>query len=248
MTFEIINYYWITIAFSVLGTLIIFNIRAPYGRHSSKKWGPMIDNKWGWVSMESPALLIMPLLSFFGPAPKTNLTYLLVGLWCFHYIYRTLVFPFKLKTINKKMPVIIVISAVFFNGVNGFLNGYFLGYINTYSIDINAYHVYIGFSLFLTGIYINRSSDRTLISLREKQDGYQIPNGRLFDKISCPNHFGEIIEWIGFAILAWNISALSFAIWTACNLIPRALNHHSWYNEYFEAYPQKRKAIIPYIL
>jgi len=72
MTFEIINYYWITIAFSVLGTLIIFNIRAPYGRHTSKKWGPMIDNKWGWVFMESPALLIMPLLSFFGPAPKTN--------------------------------------------------------------------------------------------------------------------------------------------------------------------------------
>ncbi len=56
------------------------------------------------------------------------------------------------------MPVIIVVSAVFFNGVNGFLNGYFLGYINTYSIDINTYHVYIGFSLFLTGYIENRSS------------------------------------------------------------------------------------------
>ena len=247
MTFEIINYCWIIIAFAVLVVLIGFNIRAPYGRHATKEWGPMIDNKWGWVFMELPALILMPLLSFFGPSPKTDLTYLLIGLWCFHYVYRTLVFPFKLKTKNKKMPIVIVLSAVIFNGVNGFLNGYFLGYMNTCAIDPHAYHVYIGFSLFLAGVYINRSSDRTLISLREKQGGYQIPSGRLFDKISCPNHFGEIIEWIGFAILAWNISALSFAIWTACNLIPRALNHHSWYHEYFEVYPQKRKAIIPYL-
>jgi steroid 5-alpha reductase family enzyme len=30
--------------------------------------------------------------------------------------------------------------------------------------------------------------------------------------ISCPNHFGEIIEWIGFAVIAWNLPALSFAV------------------------------------
>ena len=45
MTFEIINYCWIIIAFAVLVVLIGFNIRAPYGRHATKEWGPMIDNK-----------------------------------------------------------------------------------------------------------------------------------------------------------------------------------------------------------
>ena len=67
--------------------------------------------------------------------------------------------------------------------------------------------------------------------------------------ISCPNHFGEIMEWLGFAIIVWNIGALSFALWTAFNLIPRSLNHHKWYNNYFGNYPKKkRKAVIPFIL
>ena len=56
------------------------------------------------------------------------------------------------------------------------------------------------------------------------------------------------MEWLGFAIIAWNIGALSFALWTAFNLIPRSLNHHKWYNNYFSNYPKKRKAVIPFIL
>ena len=97
-------------------------------------------------------------------------------------------------------------------------------------------------------MYVNRSSDQYLISLREKQSGYQLPRGGLFESISCPNHFGEIVEWLGFAIIAWNISAVTFVIWTACNLIPRALNHHSWYKDQFNNYPESRKAIFPKLL
>jgi len=59
---------------------------------------------------------------------------------------------------------------------------------------------------------------------------------------------GEIIEWIGFAMMAWNLAALSFAIWTIVNLLPRAIDHHKWYRRYFAGYPEKRKAIIPFIL
>ena len=43
-----------------------------------------------------------------------------------------------------------------------------------------------------------------------------------------PNHFGEIVEWIGFAILSWSLPAFAFAIWTMANLVPRSLNHHQW--------------------
>ena len=96
-------------------------------------------------------------------------------------------------------------------------------------------------------MYINRSSDNKLISLRRENKEYQIPQGGMFDYISCPNHFGEIVEWIGFAIIVFNLGTLSFALWTAFNLIPRALNHHNWYINYFKDYPDKRKALIPYI-
>ena len=63
-----------------------------------------------------------------------------------------------------------------------------------------------------------------------------------------PNFFGEIIEWLGFAIMTLNLGSISFLIWTICNLIPRSKAHHNWYNENFENYPSKRKAVIPYLL
>jgi 3-oxo-5-alpha-steroid 4-dehydrogenase 1 len=81
--------------------------------------------------------------------------------------------------------------------------------------------------------------------LRKKQEGYQIPRRWLFKYISCPNHFGEIIEWVGFAVVAWSVPAVTFAVWTFCNLVPRALNHHEWYQENFEDYPKNRKAVLP---
>ena len=248
MSFIALNYFWIGIALVIFIVLVLFKIRAPYGRHTSQKWGAVMDNKWGWVLMELPALLTMPIIALYGNSQKTDLTYLLIGLWIFHYTYRTLIFPFKLKTNNKKMPLVIVFSAVFFNAVNGMLNGYFLGYLNTASIDLFGPGIYIGLALFIYGMVLNQKSDNKLISLRKRDTGYHIPQGGLFNKISCPNHFGEIIEWTGFAVIAFNISALTFAIWTACNLIPRALNHHAWYKESFEEYPKNRRAVIPYIL
>ncbi|MDC0459446.1 DUF1295 domain-containing protein [Crocinitomicaceae bacterium] len=248
MDFNTINYIWIGVALATFLSLVIFKIKAPYGRHSNAQWGPMISNKWGWFFMELPALVLMPVIALFGDSEKNELSYIIISLWVLHYANRTLVFPFKLKTKNKKMPLVIVGSAVLFNGVNGVLNGYFIGFMDPELLDLYSFHVYIGIAVFFLGMVINRWSDRKLISLREKQEGYQIPRGGLFEYISCPNHFGEILEWCGFAILAWNLPAVTFAIWTFCNLSPRSLNHHDWYQTKFDNYPKKRKAVLPYLL
>ncbi len=245
--FAQLNYIWIAIAILSLVSLVVFNIRAPYGRHANKKWGKMISNHWGWFWMELPAFLLFPILAIIGPREKDWLTWLLVGLWTVHYFNRTIIFPFRLRTRGKKMPLTIVFSALFFNGMNGFLNGYYLGYLapeNETAITIN---IYIGLLLFFGGMYINHGTDTRLISLRKYKEGYSIPQDWLFRWISCPNHFGEIVEWIGFAIVAWNLPALTFAVWTFCNLVPRALNHHDWYHENFNTYPNKRKAVFPWI-
>ena len=248
MDFILINYIWIGVALITFLSLVVFKIRAPYGRHSSESWGPMISNKWGWFFMELPALVLMPLIAFMGDSDKNEITYLLIGCWVLHYANRTLIFPFKIKTKNKKMPLLIVASAVLFNGVNGFLNGYFIGYMNPELINGIPPHVIIGVLVFFIGMGINRWADQKLISLREKQQGYQIPKGGLFEYISCPNHFGEIVEWCGFAIMAWSLPALTFAVWTFCNLSPRSMNHHEWYQEKFEDYPKNRKAVVPFLL
>ncbi len=248
MDFKTINYLWIGVAIVTFLALVLFKVKAPYGRHSNEQWGPMISNKWGWFFMELPALILMPLIALIGNSEKNELSYLIIGLWVLHYANRTLIFPFKLKTKDKKMPLLIVGSAVLFNGVNGLLNGYFIGFMNPELFDLASPHVIIGAVVFFVGMGINKWSDRKLISLREKQQGYQIPRGGLFEFISCPNHFGEIVEWCGFAIMAWNLPAITFAVWTFCNLSPRSLNHHEWYQEKFEDYPGKRKAVLPYLL
>lgn len=207
----------------------------------------MIANRWGWFWMEMPALIIMPALAWWGPSTKNALLVLLTGLWLLHYSYRTLIFPFQLHTRGKKMPLLIVGSALFFNLINGSLNGYFLGYLLPAETTLLSWNVLLGLPLFFVGMFINRMADRKLIGLRKEGTGYQIPRNWLFEYISCPNHFGEIIEWGGFALIAWNLPALSFAIWTCCNLIPRALNHHAWYREHFPDYPVQRKAVLPFI-
>ena len=228
--------------------LIHFNIRAPYGRHTRKGWGKMIPNKWGWFLIELAALLIMPLVAIFGTREKDVLSWVLIALWVLHYANRTLIFPFRLNTEGKKMPISIVFSAVFFNSVNGVLNGLYLGFFGPPDYLLFSPHVILGVSIFFLGLTINWVSDNRLIGLRKKKSGYFIPEGGLFNYISCPNHFGEILEWTGFAIAAWNAPALSFAIWSICNLLPRTLNHHAWYKEYFPDYPQNRKAVIPFLL
>jgi len=242
-----INYGWIGIAIITLLVLVVFKIRAPYGRHANDRWGGMIDNRLGWFLMELPAFLICPLLAIFGPSEKDSIEWLLIGLWSLHYFNRTIIFPLRIRTKGKKMPLVIVFSAIFFNGVNGFLNGYFIGFMEYSGGELLSINVLIGVAIFFGGMFINQYTDSLLIALRKEQKGYQIPRKWLFEFISCPNHFGEIVEWIGFAIIAWSLPALTFAIWTFSNLVPRALNHHAWYQEHFKEYPKKRKTVIPWI-
>ena len=235
---------WIFIGLCTFIYLIFSKTIAPYGRHSNSNWGITIDNRWGWFWMELPALVLMPLIILMSPVEKNGIIVLVLSLWVLHYFYRTILFPIKLKTKGKKMPLIIVVSAFIFNLFNGFFVGYEISNISQLEFGTNTF---IGLIIFFTGMYINRSSDNKLISLRQENKEYQIPNGGMFKYISCPNHFGEIVEWIGFSIIVLNLGSLSFALWTAFNLIPRALNHHNWYINSFKEYPNDRKAVIPFI-
>lgn len=250
LTIQYLAVIWIIVA--VLMFPFLLRITAPYGRHTQKNWGPMIDNRLGWVLMEFPSLLIFVLLVLLGPQPLSSPIWVLFTLWTIHYVNRSVIYPLRTKTRGKKMPVLIMFAAIFFNLINASINGYWLGFVAPpYPDDWMVDPRFIsGGIIFIVGFIINQASDKKLIGLRtESQIGYLIPRGGLFNYISCPNFFGEIIEWSGFALMAWNLPALSFAVWTAANLIPRALDHHNWYKRYFnEEYPKSRKAIIPFIL
>ena len=245
--FTILVLIWIGVALVTFPFLL--KIRTPYGRHTTKGWGPMIDNKLGWFIMEFPTLALFVYFYLTGPLEKDIYKWIIFSVFTLHYVNRIFIFPFRTRTKNKKMPLVIALSAVFFNLVNGSINGYWLGWFAEPYDQIALLHFIPGIIIFITGFSINQYADNKLINLRKKGDtGYYIPKGGLFNYISCPNFFGEIIEWTGFAIMAWSLPAFSFMIWTMANLIPRAINHHQWYKEKFDNYPDKRKAIIPYVV
>ncbi|MEZ4894132.1 MAG: hypothetical protein R3A50_05540 [Saprospiraceae bacterium] len=249
-SFNTITIVWIAIALFVHVTM--FYVTAPFGRHTSEKWGISINNNLGWIIMEFPSLAIMGYFLFKGTHSFDSYVWILFGLWIIHYTNRTIIYPFRIKPTPKKMPLFIVLSAISFNLVNAGLNGYYLAELaspDKYGTDwLYQPNFMAGITLFFLGMYINIKSDNVLINLRKPgETGYKIPHGFLFNRITSPNLFGEIVEWSGFALMAWNLPALSFMIWTMANLIPRAKNHHDWYHKNFSDYPSDRKIVIPYI-
>lgn len=209
----------------------------------------MIANKLGWILMEGWALVAC---WYFYLYYFNNNTYSLffVGLYTIHYINRSFIFPLRTKTDGKKMPLMIALSAMLFNSVNASSIGYYLSKVTVYpSGYFLQWNFMVGLLLFVTGFYINNQSDTMLINLRKPgEKGYKIPQGFLFKYISCPNLFGEMIEWLGFMLMVWNLAGVSFFVWTMSNLLPRALSHHKWYLQHFPDYPKERKAIFPFIL
>ena len=239
---------WIVIGAIVF--LVNLFIVAPYGRHASRKWGLLIDSRIAWPLMESPVLIIVVYFVLWNASSLSGVTWILAFLFVAHYVHRTFIFPLKIKGESKKMPINVILLAVVFNLFNGFFIGYYLGNFASYDNSwLQTLPFMLGALLFALGAYINWRSDVILFSLRDKKfKGYKIPRGFLFEKVSCPNHLGEIIEWSGYALMSFSLPALSFALWTMANLVPRALAHHKWYKSYFADYPTKRKAIIPGIL
>lgn len=236
---------WLILA--IISFLLLFKITAPYGKFSDRKYGVLINYKLGWFIQE----IISPLFLFYffytGDIEKTFIHWFLIIIWILHYINRSIIFPLRLKK-SSKMPISVILSAIFFNIINGFTNGYYLGnlaaFSDEYFLNINFI---MGLLFFIIGVSINVNADNILIKIRNQNKGYQIPNGKLYNFISCPNYLGEMIEWIGFALMCWSLPSLLFAIWTIANLFPRAIAQHKWYKEKFN-YPKDRKAIIPFIL
>lgn len=224
-------------------------ITAPYGRHVRRGWGPFMPSRYGWMVMEGASLVVFAALFLLGGNAKTAPMWVFFALWVAHYLNRSVIYPLRMR--SRDMPVAIVAMGLVFGVTNGGVNGGWLGYLSPPYPDLWLAdpRFLIGLALFFIGAGINLWSDEKLLALRRPgAPEYSIPRGGLFRYVSCPNHFGEIVEWTGFAIMCWNLPALSFAIWTAGNLIPRSLSHDRWYREHFADYPRERKAVIPFVL
>jgi protein-S-isoprenylcysteine O-methyltransferase Ste14 len=241
---------WLELGLAAVTVVATLMVDAPYGRYARKGWGPQIPAKVGWIVMESPAVLVFAAIYLQGDHRVELVPLCLLAMWQAHYINRTYIFPFRMRSEGKTMPAAVAGLAVVFNVLNAYINARWISHLGQYAPSwLLDPRFLVGLVLFVVGYRINREADRTLFALRQPgETGYKIPEGGLYRVISCPNYFGEIVMWIGFAVAAWSLAAVAFVAYSAANLGPRALANHRWYREKFPNYPSERRAIIPFVL
>jgi hypothetical protein len=242
---------WILIAMAAITLIVISFLPAPYGRHQRGNWGPTIPARLAWIVMETPAVIAFAWIYMQGQHRFETVPLLLFGMWQFHYVQRTYVFPFRMRSEGKTMPVIVCAMAVFFQLLNSYVNARWISHYGSYAGEwMWDPRLWIGAALFLGGWLINFKADTMLFALRKPGETgqYKIPRGWLYEYVSCPNYLGEMLEWCGWAIATWSLAGFGFALYTIANIGPRALTNHRWYREKFPDYPPQRKAVIPYLL
>ena len=151
---------------------------------------------------------------------------------------------------EKRFPIMIIAFAFIFNSLNGYANGVFLASAPPFPVGAfwPGFRACIGIALFAGGFVTHVWADRDLRRLRAPGEvGYKIPRGGLFNLVSSPNYFGEIAEWCGWALAAWSVPGLGFALFTIANLVPRAHANRAWYILRFPEYPRERKRVFPFI-
>ena len=236
-------------SFAVIVFVLLFFISAPYGKFSRKGWGPSIKSKWAWLIMEFPSPFLMTIF-FITADTKTLPEIIFLIIWLTHYLQRTFVYPFSQSGREKPYPLIVASMAIIFNCFNGFANGFGVFHLYNYTSSwLSTWQFISGIIIFITGFIINKTADEKLRVFRKRSpEEYVIPHGWLFNFISSPHYFGEIIEWAGWAIMTWSLPGLAFSVFTFANLFPRAVASHRWYKSHFTEYPSERKAIIPFII
>ncbi len=209
-----------------------------------------MGNRTGWIVMEAVSPLIFFIIFLKGSKDVSAIQIVFLLIWEIHYVHRAFIYPFLIRG-HKTIPVSIVGMGGIFNLINSYLQGTFLFLMHPLYPEnwFKQLPFVAGLAIFITGFILNIHSDHILRNLRKGgENSYSIPKGGMFRFVSCPNYLGEIMEWIGWALLTWSLVGLIFALWTMANLIPRAVSYQKWYIKMFPDYPKERRAIIPFLL
>ena len=249
-TFDIFLIVMAVIAFFVLVALQFFE--AGYGYLFDRRYGPPLPNKVGWVVMETPVFIMMTILWSQSARMWDAVPLALFLIFQSHYLQRSFIFPLLMRG-KSKMPLGIVLMGMLFNTLNALMQGGWIFYIapdDYYTDWFSKPYFYIGTAIFVFGMVVNLHSDYIIRHLRKPGDTrHYIPRGGMFRYVSSANYFGELTEWVGFAVASWSWAGVVFAWWTFANLAPRAASLRKRYEKEFgdEFRSLKRKRIIPFI-
>jgi len=152
-------------AFTLVSLLFI---AAPYGRYERKKWGPEIDERIVWMVMEavSPIMFAIFFLRGLSGDTPSPVQLILAAMFVGHYIYRSFIYPMRIRGVGKK-PVVTGTMAVVFNSFNGSANGWGVAYAAHLDAGwLTSPFFLVGVPVFFFGMWLNLNSDHILRNLR----------------------------------------------------------------------------------
>lgn len=239
-------------------------VAAPYGKHANDALGSFhLNAKFGWWLMELPATVLF-LLAYFltqphtgagGPSPHMSM--FLAGLFIFHYAYRGWYFPFNIraaKDSKTSFSIAVSLGGAIFTAIHGYLHARLYRSLGRHLSDAWAVdpRFIVGLIIYELGFWTMVHSDYVLRNLRPADGSgprYRIPMGGAFSLVTSPQYLGEITAFSGLALMNWSLPGLAVMFITMFNLVPRALQNHSWYLEKFgdEYEALNRKRIVPFL-
>lgn len=223
----------------------------PYGRHASGSGRLPIP-----IRIAKVIIGVIPNVVFF------TLTYFVAGqhfdeapniiffcLYIIHYLERSFVTPLISRYSHNKIRLWIPLSLFLTGLLFSYINAEFIGsaeYCDNYLYDPRFV---LGLIIFIIGFAMNRAADYQLVFMRKSWSDtkYSIPKGPLYFLISCPNYFGEGLQWFGWAVMTWSVAGVVTWLLSEATFIPRSRQNHKWLRNQFLDYPTIRKGLIPFI-
>lgn len=256
-------YLWVMIGLAVVVFISLYHVEAGYGMFTSNKWGKCINNKVAWFLMEFPIFLAMIIIWLFSPHRFDIVPMVFLLIFEIHYFQRSIIFPWLMKGNKSQMSLVVMFMGIAFNILNAMMQGYWI-FFESYNQNYRVFGLsytdiewlwspwfIIGVILFFLGFYVNLRSDYIIRHLRKDDEDtkHYLPEGFMFEYITSANYLGELMEWLGFAILTWSISGLVFFIWTFANLVPRANAIYKRYKvEFGDIIERKKlKRVFPFV-
>ena len=192
-------------------------------------------------------------------AENTNMQYFFVALWSLHFLRRTIEVLF-VHEYKRKMPIIESLGAPIYYWFFAFWIGMALRHDNGYRQTYLPVLI-VGCAIFLIGESGNCKCHLQLRAFRKqkrkaafsKKSKHVLTYGFMFEYVSCPHYFFEILTWFGFVLTAWTLSSLFFLLATIATLVTYSYKKHGAYKQEFdgqdgrELYPGNRKALMPFI-
>jgi len=200
-----------------------------------------------WVIYILFALRVLPVYKD-PETPLTNTQKIAFFLWMVHYTKRILESIFVHEFGTLTMPIF-----------NLFKNcAYYWGFAAAVGFNVNIpttedlplWHVIVGFPWFCSFMVLNFICHMRLKYMRPKgTNAFVIPHGGLFEYITCPNYFCEIMTWVGFNILTgFTPAGVAFNIVGTLQMIKWASERRQKFIKLFGSkWPKKRYVLFPFI-